>query len=191
MARAKTSASENAAATGRSESYPLGMARDRRRVSIVFPSETKTEQHHKAACDINNIMARYTKTGVLEHVRRFEPVYADVSADDYHESMNKVAAAKTLFEELPSAVRRHFGDDVSQFLHYCDATDNAAQGLQDIAEEYRRQSLGLDEPQTGTQDTARTAGLPGRDAGSAPAQDGGMDAPSEGAAAAQSQQNND
>lgn len=180
---AKASASAPAAATGRSVSDFGG---PRRRVVMTFPAETLTEQHHKAACDINNIMARYTKTGVLDHVRRFEPVYSDLMPDEYHESMNKVAEAKSMFEELPSAVRRHFGDDVSQFLEFCADTPNAAGELQGIAEEYRRHSLGLD--QAASEEAAKKPETgnspPAREGGQATAQDGGMDTPSEGTAEA-------
>ena len=113
----------------------------RRRVSVTFPAETMTEQSHKKLCDINNIMARYTKSGVLDHVRRFEPVYSDVTEGDYLEAMNRVAAAKTMFEELPSTIRRHFGDDVATFLAFCDQSTDAPGELQAIAEEYRQRSL--------------------------------------------------
>ena len=178
MSKAKTSVSEDAAAGGTRVS---SVSIPRRRVSVRFPAETLTEQSHKAACDVNNIMARYTLTGVMEHVRRFEPVYADVSAADYKASMDAISAAKTLFEELPSRVRRHFGDDVTQFLAYCDETPDAASGLQAIAEEYRKQALGLDQAQKG--DVAgreEVAHQSGRDAGPAKAQDGAKDGPGEG-----------
>ena len=119
----------------------------RRRVAVKFPAETLTEQSHIARCDINNIMARYTKSGVLDHVRRFEPVYADMTEGDYHSALTQVAEAKTMFEELPSTIRRHFGDDVSRFLRYCDAEKDPAGGLQAIAEEYRKQALGIPTPE--------------------------------------------
>ena len=127
----------NAAKTGRTD-----FGGRRLRVRKKFPKETLTEQNHKAACDVNNIMARYTRTGVMDHIRQFEPVYSDFTPEDYHTSMNVVADAKTMFEELPSTMRRHFGDDVSAFLEFCSNTPDAAAELQGIAEEYRRQALG-------------------------------------------------
>ena len=127
----------------------------RRRVAVKFPAETLTEQSHMAACDINNIMARYTKSGVLDHVRRFEPVYADMTEGDYLSAMNQVAGAKTMFEELPSSVRRHFEDDVARFLRFCQDSPNPAGELQGIAEEYRKRALGItDTPPRGTDSVA-------------------------------------
>lgn len=104
--------------------------------------ETLTEQSHKAHVDVNNIMARYTRTGVMEHIRRFEGQYADVSDMDYHEAMSKVADAKSMFEEMPSTMRRHFDDDVAQFLEFSVTEDDPPATLQAIAEEYRKQALG-------------------------------------------------
>ena len=129
------------AATGRTD-----FGGERRRVQVSFPEETKTEQSHKAACDVNNIMARYTATGVMDHIRAFEPVYADVTTEDYQSAMNVVANAQTMFEELPSTIRRHFGDDVSQFLRFCAESPDPGGQLQGLAEEYRKRALGNDTP---------------------------------------------
>ena len=118
----------------------------RRRVLTPVGKITMTEQNHKAACDVNNIMARYTKTGVMEHVRAFEPVYSDTTTDDYQNSMNVVADAKTMFEELPSSIRRHFGDDPSEFLEFCTTADDPVGDLQGLAEGYRKRALGIPEP---------------------------------------------
>lgn len=116
----------------------------RRRVAVSFPAETLTEQSHKHACDVNNIMARYTATGVMEHVRNFEPVYADMTEGDYHDAMNAVASAKSMFEDLPSTMRRHFGDDPARFLAFCQESEDPAGELQALAEGYRKQALGID-----------------------------------------------
>lgn len=105
--------------------------------------ETLTEQSHKAHVDVNNIMARYTRSGVMEHIRRFEGQYADVSDMDYHEAMTKVADTKSMFEEMPSTMRRHFNDDVAQFLEFSVSENDPTAKLQAIAEEYRKQALGV------------------------------------------------
>lgn len=132
----------------------------RRRVSIKFEEPTLTEQNHKASCDINNILARYTKTGVLEHVREYEGQYADITVTDFHDAMNKVAAAKSMFEELPSQLRAHFRNDTSEFIDFCNKVDKPEQALSAIAEEYRREALGLDVVTTET----KAKNISGRDA---------------------------
>ena len=104
-----------------------------------------TEQSHKAACDINNIMARYVKTGTLDHVRKYEPVYADVSPGEYHDAMNVIADTKTMFEELPSQLRRQFQNDPEEFLRFCATEEGAGEKLAAMAEAQRRASLGIDQ----------------------------------------------
>jgi phage internal scaffolding protein len=116
----------------------------KRKYALAFdPSEGMTEQSHKAECDINNIMARYTKTGTLDHVRRYEGQYLDLPPDDFQEAQQKVADAKSMFEELPSQLRSHFGNDTMKFLDFCVSTRDPAGVLEDIAENYRKQALGI------------------------------------------------
>lgn len=117
----------------------------RRPHAIAFdPADSMTEQSHKSACDINNIMARYTKTGTLDHVRRYEGQYLDIPPGDFQEAENRVAEAKSMFEELPSQVRLHFSNDTSKFLEFCATQPNPPAQLAAIAEEYRKQALGVD-----------------------------------------------
>lgn len=68
-----------------------------------------TEQHHARACDINTIMAKYVKTGVIEHIKRYEPTFGDVSETDFSKSMQVVAQVCSEFEELPAFARDHYG----------------------------------------------------------------------------------
>lgn len=148
--------------------------------AIAFdPALGRTEQSHKAACDINNIMARYTKTGTLDHVRRYEGQYLDLPPCDYQQSLLNVAEAKSMFEELPSQLRRHFANSTQNFLEFCVNSDDPSTALGAIAEEYRKQALGIDEnvekeaPNSSGKDAARGA-----------AQDSAKDGGSEGKAEA-------
>ena len=158
--------------------YSLGdLFKRRRRVQVSFEdTESMTEQSHKPSCDINNIMARYVATGTLDHARRYEGQYSDLTADDYHASMNKVAEAKSMFEELPSQVRRHFGNDVSAFLEFCTTAEDPAGQLGVIAEEYRKQTLGLTPDPAGQQEPEPS----GMDAAPGEAPKGGEGSPTEG-----------
>lgn len=88
-------------------------------------SPSLTKQAHKDECDINRIVRRYDQTGVWEHVKSFEPVYASLEPFDYQESMNKVIAAQEAFDALPSVVRKRFENDPAQFLAFAQDPDNA------------------------------------------------------------------
>lgn len=86
------------------------------------PLPTPTQQHMKAECEINNILRQYDKTGLITHVNRAVAQYGDFSeVNEYQESLNRVIAAQTAFMELPSDVRKRFGNDPGAFFEF--ATD--------------------------------------------------------------------
>lgn len=83
----------------------------------VEPSLTK--QEFKDECDINFIMARYEATGVVEHLAAGTPKYGDFTdVPDYHQAMNTVIQAESLFSALPAKVRERFANDPSQMLDF-------------------------------------------------------------------------
>lgn len=79
-----------------------------------------THQSMSAECDVNLIMARFEKTGILEHRNTFEGQYGDFTElpQDYHESMNAVIAANDMFSTLPATVRKRFANDPGLFLDF-------------------------------------------------------------------------
>jgi phage internal scaffolding protein len=77
-----------------------------------------TEQAHKDECDINLILADYTRTGFIKHAKENKGVYDDVSAVDFQKAMETVANVKSLFEGLPAQVRKEFDGNPSYFLNY-------------------------------------------------------------------------
>lgn len=69
-------------------------------------------------CNINKIMAKFQRTGVLVHYAKHAPQYQDVPAIDYLEALNVVADASSMFEELPSTIRAKFENDPARFLEF-------------------------------------------------------------------------
>lgn len=100
---------------------------ERHRVQFATEGGSLTHQSMKAECDINNIMRKFEKTGVLEHRNRFEGNYGDFTGipTDYHEAMNAVIAAGDMFLTLPAKVRRRFQNDPGNFLEFVSDPDNA------------------------------------------------------------------
>lgn len=87
--------------------------------------ESMTKQSEAPACDINNLMSKYEKTGVIEHVRDNPGEYVDlVAPESYHAAMNVVAEAASAFEALPSAVRKRFSNEPAAFLAFAEDPDN-------------------------------------------------------------------
>lgn len=97
------------------------------RVSVPFVSDgpSMTKQSFKDECDINVIMRRYERTGVLPTPVGVAPQYADCSAVDFQEAMLQVADAKSLFNQLPARVRERFSNDPARMLEFCEDARNA------------------------------------------------------------------
>lgn len=82
-----------------------------------------TQQEFKASCDINNILAKFS---VQARALGVEPsqlmpqdqgTYGDFSnLDDFQTAQNKIAFLNDQFSNLPSDVRRKFGDDLNTFM---------------------------------------------------------------------------
>ncbi len=95
-----------------------------RKYAITFSQPTLTQQHSKDETDINKIMARYIKTGVIDHVAKYQPQYLDNTDIDYHQSQNIIIKADAMFSELPSSVRREFSNDPAAFLKFVNDPEN-------------------------------------------------------------------
>lgn len=88
-------------------------------------TESRTKQSFKDECDVNNIMAKYKKTGILPQVIKKNPEYGDFSNPvDFLESMDTVAKAQQQFEGLPAQMRERFENDPYKFLEFCSKKEN-------------------------------------------------------------------
>ena len=91
----------------------------------IFTQPSMTQQHQKDETDVNKIMKRYVKTGVIDHVNKHAPRYGDVLADDYRSALHQIMNADDMFQELPSEVRKRFDNDPAQFLDFVQDPVNA------------------------------------------------------------------
>ena len=99
------------------------------RFQTVITGPSMTHQSMMAECDINRIMAKWQKTGVLEHRNTHEGNYGDFTdvPQNYHEAMEQILAAEEMFSSLPSTVRKKFGNDPGNFLEFVSDKENAAE----------------------------------------------------------------
>lgn len=91
--------------------------------AIHSDQESMTKQSFKESCDINNIMAKYQKTGVIDHISIYEAHYGEMSGQDFKEQLDQVTFAMTMFNDLPSAAREYFEQDPAKFLDFMDNCD--------------------------------------------------------------------
>lgn len=95
------------------------------RVSKTFTQPSLAKQSFKDECDINTIMKRYERTGMIEHINKHRGDYTDATGvEDYHTSLNQVLAAQEAFASLPSRVRSNFNNDPGQFMTFVENPEN-------------------------------------------------------------------
>lgn len=91
------------------------------------PEDARTKQSQAAEADINNILARYSRTKMIEHVARGIPQFIDVSeTGDYKTAIDRVRAADAWFNGLPATVRAFFKNDVAGFMDFMGNPENEA-----------------------------------------------------------------
>lgn len=105
--------------------------------TISHPGEINTEpsltqQHFKDDADINKIIARYNRTGVLVDPsvpRSGEALFGDFSqVKDFAEAQNFICLAKEAFMELDSSIRRRFNNDPSELIAFLNDPSNIEEG---------------------------------------------------------------
>lgn len=83
--------------------------------------EIITQRSDAIDTDINLIVERYTKTGMMPAVQ-LEAMYGDFSkVGSYKDALELMNAAREEFHTIPAEVRKQFGNDPQAFLNF--ATD--------------------------------------------------------------------
>ncbi len=97
------------------------------KVILNCKDKTRTRQSEAAGCDINQIVNRFEKTGVLPIDGR-EALYEDVShITDYRDALDRVTMADQAFKQLPAKVRSKFHNDAAKFLDFASDPTNRDQ----------------------------------------------------------------
>lgn len=105
----------------------------------------RTQRHFKDEVDINSIVRRFMRTGVLGDPfvsSKGDPIYGDVSEPvTLAEALRVQIAASEAFESLPASVRKRFGNDPMELLAFVSDRNNLAEARE----------LGLVEPEGAAQ----------------------------------------
>lgn len=88
-----------------------------------------TKQSHRDECDINVIMKRYEKSGVLPDYGGQQGRYLDCTGAQFQEAMNIIAKGRSIFAELPAAVRARFENDPAKMLDFVNDPENREEAL--------------------------------------------------------------
>lgn len=89
-----------------------------------------TEQHHKKECDINTIIKKFDKTGLLTHVSKIEQRFGDATALEFKDAMDLVVGSRQMFDELPAEIRTEFDNDPGKLIEFMDDENNRPRAIE-------------------------------------------------------------
>lgn len=99
----------------------------------VQADRSMTNQADMDAADINKIMAKYEKTGVLIDplgVMR-QPVYGDFTEiTDYHQMMISVRNVERAFGTLPAKIKNRFENDPQKLIDFLEDRNNDREAIE-------------------------------------------------------------
>lgn len=115
--------------------------------TVVNSEPTMTVQSERDACDVNLIVAKYAKTGLMTNIRTDKPMYGDFSSSvDYHESVFRLQQAEDAFMDLPANIRKRFDNDPGKLIDFLQDVNNREEavslGLVDAAPQAPQMPLG-------------------------------------------------
>lgn len=94
-------------------------------VVLNCKDQSRTQQNFQAECDINNILKKFHKTGIIDHLAVHKGEYGDfTSSTDYHENLIAMQKANDAFDSLPSTIRTRFNNDPTLFLDFVHNDEN-------------------------------------------------------------------
>lgn len=103
---------------------------DRPDVGLCCSDKSLTQQSASAECDINQIVKRFERTGVLSHLNDRVARYGDASGSvSYHEALNLVRAAEGMFAALSADIRDRFDNDPGRLLAFLEDPKNRSEAV--------------------------------------------------------------
>lgn len=88
-----------------------------------------TEQNHKKECDVNLILKKYDKTGLVTHIQQFEAEFGDYTGLDFRNMLDTVRHAQADFDQLPSEIKKRFNHDPGELLAFIDDDNNYEEAI--------------------------------------------------------------
>jgi phage internal scaffolding protein len=89
-----------------------------------------TQQNHKQECDINFIINKYDRTGVISHVQKMEARYGNVSGVDFRKAQDLFINAQRMFDSLPADIKKRFNQSAGDFLEFMDDPKNRDEAIE-------------------------------------------------------------
>lgn len=98
---------------------------DKERYPYSGSDVSLAKQSFKDICDVNRIMDKWRKTGVIDFAIDHEAHYDDfLNVTDFHAAQNQIIEATSAFFELPAHIRKRFENDASKFVEFVQDENN-------------------------------------------------------------------
>lgn len=100
------------------------------RYQTIITGPSKTKQSFAAETDVNRILEKYQKTGLLPAVQNMQARYGDFSeVVDYQSALHRIKEAENAFMALPSRIRERFRNDPQSFMVFLSDEKNTAEAI--------------------------------------------------------------
>lgn len=102
----------------------------REEIKVLFPAESRTQQHFREQTDINKIMSKAEKTGMIP-VNRMNPKYGDFSdGRTYHESMVRISEIEQEFDKMPAEIKKRFSQNPAEIIDFLSKEENREEAIE-------------------------------------------------------------
>jgi len=103
-----------------------------KKVVSLPEGDSLTQLNIQKQTDVNYIIAKYKRTGSIDHLRNVQQgVYADLAdLPDYQAALNTVIQANVSFETIPAHLRQRFNNSPKEFLEYLKNPANNNEAIQ-------------------------------------------------------------
>lgn len=89
------------------------------RVISVNNEKALTQQSWKEQCDVNRILEKHARTGLITHLAQNRGAYMDLSKlTSYQDMLEKVRSADEAFLSLPASLRSRFRNDPAALIEF-------------------------------------------------------------------------
>jgi len=90
-----------------------------------FQGPSLTQQHHAEAVNINTIVQKYHRTGILPNGNNpAKAVYGDFTAIDFQTAQQRITTAREAFEALPAQIRARFRNEPVELIKFMENPEN-------------------------------------------------------------------
>lgn len=102
----------------------------RKRVFYKSDKPSKTQQAPKDDCDVNKILKKYEKTGMVLHQNHSQGSYGDfTNYGDFRSGLEIITNAQNAFDALPSKIRKKFGNNPALLLEFIQDPSNIDEAI--------------------------------------------------------------